>query len=314
MATTEQLMTLYGVEWYDFDEGGGNTTGKLGSIGTVTGTNRVAGWNGEGYAMNFNGTSDVMTQTLGFDAQIPSSGGVTIRFKFKCNTVKASDMYMLATLNAYATQKGMSIGIILNGKFHIAWTNAGAKYCFQYVSDKVYADDKWHDVFVSWDGLANSLVRIYIDDMNTPVAVLIAQFDNVGHLYPNFNLGRSAGATTGWYTGQIDDVQIYSKALLPSDFNQKRIVIKTTDSKNLVLSPSSGRVKQIPSSVEYMVLAQGYAVKEIDSAVDSTPIDFTKPTTEYEIVSNNKVPLGKGRMFTVPIGADFKTTMIEDNY
>ncbi len=117
-----------------------------------------------------------------------------------------------------------------------------------------------------------------------------------------------------WYSGQLDDLQIYNKALSPSDFTKKRLVVKTTDNKNLVLSPTLARVKEIPNTAEYMMLDQGGVVREIDSAVDSQPIDFTKPTTEYELVTNNKTPLGKGRMFTIPIGSDFKTAMIEDNY
>ncbi|GEM_PF-1520891 len=311
----EMPMRKYGIAWYDFDEASGNTIDKLGNgyIGTVTGATRVEGWNGEGNALNFDGIDDVLVQTLGSSANIPSNGGLTMRFKFKCNTNKSTDMYMVASLNAFTTQKGMTV-YINNGKIGTAWSNSGGNFCYYIVSEKTYIDNKWHDLFLSWDGLQHSLVYLFIDDMTKPIAKVKANFNNNGHLYPNFNIGRLAGVTNGWFTGQIDDFQLYNKALSPSDFTQKRLVVKTKDNKNLVLSPSSARVKEIPNTAEYMMLAQGGVVREIDSAVDRPPIDFTKPTTEYELVTNNRTPLGKGGMFTIPIGTDFKTAMIEDNY
>ncbi|MGN4125841.1 LamG-like jellyroll fold domain-containing protein [Lysinibacillus sphaericus] len=311
MATTEKLMAQYGVAWFGFDESSGNIVDKLGNgyVGTPSNILRLSGWNGEGYSASFNGTSSVITQT----APMPDRE-VAIRFKFKTNVLRATDMYFLTTLNSYKDQKGMAVGIA-NGKFHIAWTSSANVYCVRYESSDNFTDNQWHDVFISWDGKQGSLMCIYIDDMKTPHAVLRTQSSNNGHLYPTFAIGRPAGITTaGWYGGELDDLQIYNKALSPSDFEQKRLVVKTKDNKNLVLSPNSARVKEIPSTVEYMMLAQGGVVKEIDSAVDSQPIDFTKPTTEYEIVSNNRTPLGKGKMFNIPIGYDFKTAMIEDNY
>ncbi|MFJ3387481.1 LamG-like jellyroll fold domain-containing protein [Lysinibacillus sp. NPDC086135] len=311
----EEPMRKYGIAWYDFDESSGNTIDKLGSgyVGTITGATRVSGWNGEGNALDFDGIDDVLVQTLGSSADIPSTGGLTMRFKFKCNTNKSTDMYMVASLNAFTTQKGMTI-YINNGKIGTAWSNSGGNFCYYIVSENTYIDNKWHDLFLSWDGLKDSLVYLFIDDMTKPIAKVKANFNNNGHLYPNFNIGRLAGVTNGWFTGQIDDFQLYDKALSPSDFTQKRLVVKTSDNKNLVLSPTSTRVKEIPNTEEYMILAQGGIVREIDSAVDRPPIDFTKTTTEYEIVTNNKSALGKGRMFTIPIGSYFKTAMIEDNY
>jgi len=312
MATTEQLMAQYGVVWYSFDEASGNVHDKLGLgsyVGTTSNVQRLNGWNGEGHSVSFNGTSSVITQT----APMPDRE-VTIRFKFKTNTLRATDMYFLTTLNSYKDQKGMAIGIA-SGKFHIAWTSSANVYCVRYESNDSFTDNQWHDVFISWDGKQGSLMSIYIDDMKTPHAVLQTQNNNNGHLYPMFTIGRPAGITTaGWYGGELDDLQIYNKALSPSDFTQKRLVVKTTDNKNLVLSPNTARVKEIPNTVEYVMLAQGGVVKEIDSAVDRPSIDLTRATTEYEITNNSNSVLGKGKMFTVPISTNFKTIVIEDNY
>ena len=312
----EELMRSYGIGWYGFDELSGNVIDKLGNgyIGVLNGSpNRVAGWNGKGNALNFDGIDDVLVQNVGSSINLPSVGGLTMRFKFKCNTFKALGMYLVASLNSFNNQKGMTV-YIFNGKLGIGWTtNTAGNYCFDITSDIDYLDNKWHDLFFSWDGLANSMVYLYVDDMVEPVAKVRAQYNNNGHLYPNFNIGRLAGITSGWFTGQIDDFQLYNKALLPSEFPQKRLVVKTVDKKNLVLSNTSTRVQEIPDVDEITLIDKGNIIQEIDSSIDRPSIDLTKVSNEYEIVNKTKTTLGTGKLFTIPID-NFKTAIIEDNY
>lgn len=311
MATTEQLMAQYGVVWFGFDEASGNFYDKLGLggyVGTPSNVQRLNGWNGEGHSVSFNGTSSVITQT----APVPDRE-VTIRYKFRTSVKKASGMYQLATVNTFTTQKGM-ITAIIDGKFVLTWTNAGATYCFEHISTNDYSDGKWHDVFISWDGLTGSFVYIYIDDMISPIAKIKAMNSNNGHNFPLFVIGRLAGSTAGWYAGEIDDLQIYNKALSPSNFTQRRLAVKTADNKNLALSLTSTRAKEIPNTIESTLLSQGGVIKEIDSAVDRPSMDLTRTTTEYEIANNSNSVLGTGKMFTIPISTNFKTIVIEDNY
>lgn len=311
MATTEQLMAQYGVVWFGFDEASGNVYDKLGLgnyVGTPSNIQRLEGWNGEGYSASFNGTSSVISQ----NATMPDKE-VTIRYKFRTSVKKTSGMYQLATVNTFATQKGM-IAAIIDGKFALTWTSAGATYCFEHISTNDYSDGKWHDLFISWDGLTGSLVYIYIDDMVNPIAKIKAMSSNNGHSFPVFPIGRLANSTAGWYSGEMDDLQIYNKALSPSDFTQKRLAVKTTDNKNLALSAISARVKEIPNTTEDTLLSQGGVIKEIDSAVDRPLMDLTRATTEYEITNNINSALGSGKAFTVPIATNFKTIVIEDNY
>lgn len=301
-------MKKYGVAWFGFDEPSGNVVDKLGNGYTgidVTAT-RAVGWNGDGNSLLFNGTNNSISMNFG------SNLTQEVSFKFKFRTSSTKEGYPLATLNDYTKQKGFAVYIGAKGEVLVRWTRDADVYCFQINAYTVTVNDgKWHELFFSWDGKKGSVAKLYIDEVI--IGQSIAEHDNNGHSF-NIALGRLSGALTRWYTGEIDDLQIYNKALSPFDFTQKRLIIKTTNDKNLVLSPTSTRVKEIPNTAEYMMLAQGGIVKEIDSAVDRPPIDFTKNSTEYEIVSNNKTPLGKGRMFTIPIGSDFKTAVIEDNY
>jgi len=305
MATTEQLMAQHGVAWFGFDESSGNVVDKLGNgyTGTVTGATRVSGWNGEGSAMSGNTTTFT---TIKFNAPIIPNGAKTIRFKLKLTSYKEG---IIVTRTQGSAGNGLQIGIFGN----YLYANLYNKNTLIIETGLSVGLNKWHDIMFSWDGTTNTgAVKMYLDEELISKKTAISN-ETIASIHNMSVLGHYS-ATGYSLDGQIDDLQIYNKALSPSNFTQKRLVVKTTDSKNLVLSPTTNRVKEIPNTAEYMMLAQGGIVKEIDSAVDSQPIDFTKTTTEYEIVTNNRTPLGKGRMFTIPIVNDFETAMIEDNY
>ncbi|OXS65593.1 hypothetical protein B1B04_24905 [Lysinibacillus sp. KCTC 33748] len=305
MATTEQLMAQHGVAWFGFDEVSGNVTDKLGNgyTGTVTGATRVEGWNGEGSAMDFNGVNQYVT----FNSPILPLGAKTIRFKMLNRQNKTTSRIICTSSST--TVGDLSITLTDNLLQLSIRHSVGSVHNFIEAIDL----NKWYDIMITFDGATiGSNIRMYVNDKEKFHGLLTSN-EQSGI---NMRLGNIASTliATDYFNGQLDDFQIYNKALSPSDFTQKRLVVKTSDNKNLVLSPDTARVKEIPNIAEYMMLAQGGIVKEIDLAVDRPPIDFTKLTTEYEIVTNNRTPLGKGRMFTAPIGSDFKTAMIEDNY
>lgn len=301
-------MSQYGVAWFGFDEASGNIVDKLGSnyVGTVTGATRVGSWNGEGSSMNFNGNGNKIDTNL-----IHSHTSFTYKLKFKCPVNGGG--YML-TAGRQGTSDINGYGIFVNkssGRLELYyWYNSvsGTLILSDY-SNYNFKDNIWHNLIFNQDA---TLITVYVDDRivgtyrHTSNIILSKTPLRIGYL--------NVSTFENWFLGQLDDLQIYNKALSPSDFTQKRLAVKTTDNKNLVLSPTSTRIKEIPNTEENTLLAQGGVVKEIDSAVDRPPLDFTKPTTEYEIVTNNRTPLGKGRMFTIPFGTDFKTAMIEDNY
>ncbi|UPW81595.1 LamG domain-containing protein [Lysinibacillus sp. Ag94] len=314
MATTEQLMYQYGVAWFGFDEASGSVVNKLDNnyIGTVSGGVRVEGWNGEGKAMNLD---TVANKKVAFNSTLLPYGGKTVRFKFKCTTINNQYFLFMGNAKDYNTN-GWSFqfsgGNGWNGTMHIGFRGSSATYEYPTLSTKNVCDGKWHESIFSLEGgTIGSKWRTYLDGELVSEGILK---QNESSFSKNFEINNRSYGNSGNYENLfLDDLQIYNKALSPSDFEQRRLAVKTTNNKNLVLSPTSTRVKEIPNTAEYMMLAQGGVIKEIDSAVDRPPIDFTKTTTEYEIVTNKRTPLGEGRMFTIPIGSDFKTAMIEDN-
>lgn len=310
MATTEQLMAQYGVAWFGFDETSGNVYDKLGGnyVGTITGATRVKGWNDNGYSIKSSG----INQYVVFNDKIVPNDIFTIRFKIKASPNTSLGSYFLGNIHMGTTNANYGFTLSTTTeyvRYVEATTNGATINCF--IDIYGILDNQWHDIIISKN--PNKLVSIYVDGKPYGSVISTTTFNATNSL--GLLNATSFYSTAGrWLNGQLDDLQIYNKALSPSDFTQKRLAVKTTDNKNLVLSPTSTRVKEIPNTAEYMMLAQGGIIKEIDSAVDSNPIDFTKTTTEYEIVTNNRTPLGKGRLFTIPIGNDFKTAMIEDNY
>ncbi|MDD1502595.1 LamG domain-containing protein [Lysinibacillus sp. CNPSo 3705] len=314
MATTEQLLAKYGVAWFGFDEASGNVVDKLGNgyTGTVTNVTRVEGWNGEGKALDFNGNGYV-----DFGRNLLNVNDFSIKFKVKVKSFPTTTPATILQNENQSTGNGLGYLFYLynSGLLSFEWLTSRSPFTISnaVVTSKPIELNRYYDILITQKIIdSKQMIYIYLDDECVGMSVSSINFRLGG---TNLMLGAN-GLTSYRYffNGQIDDLKIYNKALSPSDFTQKRLVVKTTDNKNLVLSPTSNRVKEIPNTAEYMMLAQGGVVKEIDSAVDSQPIDFTKTTTEYEIVTNNKSVLGKGRMFTIPIGSDFKTAMIEDNY
>lgn len=304
-------MKKYGVAWFGFDETSGNVYDKLGLnnyVGTVTGATRTQGWNGEGNAIQSSG----INQYVVFNNSIVPKNDFTIRFKIKALPNTNFNYFLgtaqMGTLNA--TDYGFTIASNPDGgiRYVECVTNATIINCTIDVFNVL--DGKWHEIIVSRN---NQLVTIYLDDK------IAGRVKSTAVLTANNPLGllnsTAYYSTAGrWLNGQIDDLQIYNKALSPSDFTQKRLVVKTADNKNLALSPTSNRIKEIPNTIENTLLSQGGVIKEINSAVDRTPIDLTRATTEYEIINNSNSVLGTGKVFTVPISTNFKTIVIEDNY
>ncbi|MBN2131409.1 MAG: PD40 domain-containing protein [Sedimentisphaerales bacterium] len=76
-------------------------------------------------------------------------------------------------------------------------------------SEVAITDNSWHRIAFTWDG---SHRRLYVDD------VLVAEDADVGLMecYGNLNIGCGATMTpTAFFTGLIDDVRIYNRAVKP---------------------------------------------------------------------------------------------------
>lgn len=306
MATTEQLMAQYGVAWFDFDELSGNVYDKLGLnnyVGTVTGATRTQGWDGLGNAINFNGAN----QYIQFNQNLIQNGAKTIKFKIKVNS-SSNVQYIFSNYATTAPNQGWYITIDNTGRLDFTFYN-GTTNIFAMKSNSIVTDNKWHDIVFTWSNIIGGKAYLFVNSTQDSVM-------NISSLETSYSvstmIGKPSTVSNYYLNGQLDDLQIYNKALSPSDFTQKRLAIKSADNKNLVLYPT--KIKEIPNVVEGTLLNQGAVIKEIDSAIDRPPLDLTVAVNKYEIANNIFSPSGMNKIFTIPLEKQFKTIEIEDNY
>lgn len=278
MATTEQLMAQYGVAWFDFDEASGDIYDKVGLggyVGTITGVTRVLGWDGEGNSISFNGTDskvdtnvimNITSFTYRMKIKIPSNGGGYVLTVGRQSPTNTDNII------------GYGLGISkANGTITVPYWLENASAISLITGSKDLRDNKWHDVLFTQDG---RVVKIYVDDelegSYTHTADIKSPKNPVRLGYVNVPTFEN------WYGGQLDDLQIYNRALSPSDFEQKRLAIKAVDGK--VLTALADRIRELPDMSEPNMLSYGRVVREIDSAIDSAPLSLLKTYTQYEII------------------------------
>jgi len=207
-----------------------NDSASINAInGMSYGTNRdklVTGYNGTGKARYFNGTDDVIT----LDNYQIHTGAKSIRFKMKKQASTLSNNFE-AIISSYGggLENGYFIGIgseILNesrslsskkGTLYIASFAKGGKVNFEIQTPESVCDGQWHDILFTWDGTLNTnSVKLYLDDMTTPVAQTTSLSESdISHVFTNFGRSRTGydnlndRSRNFWYTGYLDNVQIY---------------------------------------------------------------------------------------------------------
>src|SRR5690554_4466659 len=211
MANIEDNIKTYATSLIGFDESSGNVLdSKGGYVGTITGATRVAGWNGQGSAMNFDG-NDYVT----FNNTVIPIGAKSIRFKFKKNGLPSTSEYFLGNINSYATSYGITFNVEPTGQFHCGLGQSSATKVLSIEAFPNIFDNKWHDILFTWDGTTNvDGVKLYIDDMTTPIAKSTATTIETQTPSLNLTLGR-LGEGGNYFIGQLDQLEIYDRAISP---------------------------------------------------------------------------------------------------
>jgi len=308
-----ELMKKYGVAWFGFDEPSGVVIDKLGNgyIGTLTNTPpRVAGWNGKGYALSFNGSN----QYVQFSNKFIPINEKTIRFKIKLPLTTAPNTLIFDTCGYAGGNYGIWIASV-GGRLGFSMLQGSGKENAIYST--MLNDEKWHDIMIVVESQADSLsiMRMYVDEKivsSRKMNFSLVQ-DSTYNLRLGFDNDGNTGGTLGYFKGQLDDLQIYNKALAPSDFGLKRLIFQSEEKQVLSISKNSNRIKSFSSVNEDILLKYCYEINEIDNAVDAEQyIDLYKTTKEYEVINTGSTSLGKGKLFTVPLNAQYKTAVIEN--
>lgn len=215
MANSKDNLRAYGKSFIGFDEPSGNAMDSIdGWTGTLYNSPvRVAGWNGKGYAMSFNGTN----QYVQFNNTIVKMGAKTIRFKLKTNQT------------GNATLISNSVGVDSNGfviqmfegsiRFGVRHTDTSA-YAVDVRTVEKYNDNEWHDVICMWDGtLSTNGVKIYVDDVITPkiqgTATSLETKDSLNNLMVGARRNPFNSVIDLYFNGELDQIEIYDRVISP---------------------------------------------------------------------------------------------------
>ncbi|SEU28624.1 Ig-like domain (group 2) [Lacrimispora sphenoides] len=225
-------------------------TGSSPSNGRGYGANRdelVDGYNGEGKARYFNGTNDYLKVASSF-----KSGAKAFRFKVKKDPLTFSNKteFIMSAGNTETHGTGYFVAIgadTFNDRGNLYPTLTArpetlyivAYYGinllnFEIQTPESICDGKWHDILFSWDGTTNkNAVKLYLDDMTTPVAQTTAASTTETNFSPTYIGSDASSSNQGryFYKGYLDNVQFYDSAITTNSNTSSNLKAVGGDSK-----------------------------------------------------------------------------------
>lgn len=281
---------------YNFDNDSGTTVIDSGSKrqnGTAKGTEiskLITGYDGTGYARHF---EKAKKQFIKFGPLSINHDARSIRLKVRSNGIPASvqSECILSTTN---TKDELCSFVRINGdkcpnpedagkiQFAILLNAAGCK------SPVSICDGKWHDILYTFDLKTQ---KLYIDDMENPVVTIDGDYyPRSSYTENRITLGSYSQDSNngGFFEGDLDNIQIYSTAIIP----ESSIPVTSPN-----LTALSGDTK-IDLTWDAVNKATGYTVKRATTAggpyttiasdlteTSYTDTNVTNGTTYYYIVS-----------------------------
>ena len=153
-------------------------------------------------AAAFNGSSSYVD--LGSPSALkPSSNAFAVEAWFKTSSTSAERIYRWSG-------DGVELQLTSGQLRGVLYNSSGTS--FGVTSSATYDDNVWHHAVFSWDG---AVERLYVDGtqvaINTPAAGTTVYYGSGGGA-----IGRDGNNSAGYFSGSIDDVAFYSKALSSS--------------------------------------------------------------------------------------------------
>ncbi|HYM21190.1 MAG TPA: LamG domain-containing protein [Candidatus Kapabacteria bacterium] len=197
------------VAWYKLDQNTADSSGNH-HDGVAQGGNYVPDrFGGAQSAMKLDGASFVSVidaPDLNFDSLASFSVSVWIKTADTASTYRG----IISKGPVTGALPGYALGMDKDGK--VLATISGDRNPAMRSTSSVN-DNKWHLISVSVE--ANTLAALFIDgslEASFPLTTFYANKNNSAYLF----IGKDR-TSSGFFTGVIDDIRIYSKALLPAD-------------------------------------------------------------------------------------------------
>lgn len=210
------------VAWWKFDEGSGTTVTDSsggGITGTLTATSAgppiyTSGRQATGYALNFDGTNYVIGNSIQF--RFPNTAFTVSAWVRSSNTPYA---YFLASDGF-----GGGWGLLIDGggRAGVMLKSAGAYSVTVFAGGSNIIDGNWHQVtYVIGTNTTNSSLctcTIYVDGIQVATGAGSGIY-SYSDPTVNWTIGTRNLATAISFTGQLDDVRIYNRALTAAEIS-----------------------------------------------------------------------------------------------
>lgn len=157
---------------------------------------------------NFNGTGYIT-----YGAKIIPTGAKTVAFWMK-SSAATTFAYLIGQSADAGTQYGFSVYVNegSDGKLKFVVTKANVQRVLSITTAASVADGNWHFVACVWDGTTNAgAAKLYID-LNSAITATATSTETTTPTN-NLKIGAAPGGSTNPYTGYLDEVSIFSRAL-----------------------------------------------------------------------------------------------------
>lgn len=301
------------VHEYNFDGESYTTVIDSGSQkkdGISSGTNHeifATGYNGNGKSRYFNGTDDYLT----LNGLSMNRGAKSIRFKMKKDdsTYSTENLETIINTGGNNFRGGFFIGIgseninnrtgdrpaltSKNGTLYILYSPVENQISFEIQTPDSVCDGQWHDILFTWDGTTDiNSVKLFLDDMETPVAQTTALYEETTGV-TNMSVGNrgkleGTGIKNYWYNGYLDNLQIYNTVITPEASTPITLLnLKATAGNSKVDLTWDAVDKATSYTIKRSTTAGGPYTTIASNITDTSyaDTDVTSGTTYYYIVS-----------------------------
>ena len=283
---------------YNFDnDKGGNifdsvkTGGKNGRYTNDNESQFVTGYDGIGKAKHF----EVNGDGIYFNQLLIPEGAKSIRFKIRkdASTVIEKSEPIINSSNA-SSGLGFYLGVgsrtnnVVPGSIYVSSDIGNTTKTFEMHSPQSICDGQWHDVLFTWDGTQKSnSVKLYIDDMTTPVVQTTAAYPYDKIPSPSYIGGSQYKVgLKDLLFGDLDDVKIYNVAIVPETAPVTSPNLKATAGDSKVDLAWDAVTKATNYTIKRATTAGGpYTTVSNITDVYYTDTDVTNGTTYYYVIS-----------------------------
>lgn len=194
----------------DFKDESGNNNHGIGNGNLIFGASSKTT---NGQAAYFNGTNSYVSIMSSSSLESPTEA-ITISAWLNINPTSVGAYFICKNSNGSLEPFQYRMGVHVNQYMFMGYKNTPTTYLDIRSRTNVFARSKWMLVTSTFDG---KVFKYYID------GVLFSETPHTGVILPDkrvLEIGRDAHGPIEWFSGALDEVRIYNRALNESEVAQ----------------------------------------------------------------------------------------------